>query len=131
MAGSVVREAPMLKKVFMVMAVFTAVLVAWPCYGQQVKAREEQQCQTSQTTETVEGRLIKTDWVGSSFTIRYYGESDFVEKKFSVSPDTKYSKDDDTDMGLADLEESDLLTVEYYKDSSGVLHATGVTVVTD
>ena len=121
----------MLKKAFMVIAVFISVLVACPCYGQQVKAREEQQCQTSETTETVEGRLIKTDWVGSSFTIRYYGESDFVERKFLVSPDTKYSKDDDTDMGLADLEESDLLTVEYYKDSSGVLHATGVTVVTD
>ena len=54
----------MLKKAFMVMAVFISVLVACPCYGQQVKAREEQQCQTSETTETVEGRLIKTDWVG-------------------------------------------------------------------
>jgi len=120
----------MFKKAFIIMAVFTAVLVAWPCYG-QVKAREEQQGQTSQTTEIIEGRLVRTDWVGSSFTIRYYGESDFMEKKFLVSPETKYSKDDDTDMGLSDLEESDLLTVEYYKDSSGALHATGVTVVTD
>jgi hypothetical protein len=121
----------MFKIVSMIVMLLAGILAALPCYSQEGSKGGQQHFQASRTTETVEGRLLRTDWVGSTFMIRYLGDSDFVEKKFLVSSDTRYSKDDDTDMGLADLEENDLITVEYYTDSSGVLHATSVTVSTD
>ncbi len=88
------------------------------------------QGQEGRKIESIEGRVVGTDWVGSAFTIRYLEGEDFSEAVFKVSDETRWEKQDYESPGLSDLESDDLVMVQYYVDPSGGKHAVEVKVIT-
>ncbi|MFH1440900.1 MAG: hypothetical protein ABIH18_02500 [Candidatus Omnitrophota bacterium] len=103
-----------MKKIIL-LSIFVMILVisAHPCYSQQ----EVQEMEKGR----VMGTVVSTDYVGSKMVVSTY-QGDLL---FYVPDNTVITLGEDT-RTLSDINIGDVLTIEYYKDSSGKLETISI-----
>ena len=85
--------------------------------------------------QTASGLIRQVDWTGETITVNFINQFASSAMPFAVSEETVFPVPEDTEIRkgsdtieLSDLKVGDPVTIQYYRDSSGVLNIVSIDV---